>query len=73
MSKDLTKDLGTIVLWRKTYGFLKADGHSGNDIFFHGGEFKSPGEPEVGQRCAYFLAPSKRNRSQIVAVDVTAL
>jgi len=34
MSRDLTKDHGTIVTWKKTYGFLKADGHGAGDVYF---------------------------------------
>ena len=73
MTSDLTKDFGTIRAWKRTYGFITPDGNNGNDVFFPGNELKSGGDPKPGQRCSYFLAPSRKDRSQIVAVDVVVL
>src|SRR5262245_44058348 len=71
-TSSLSRSLRETKAAPKMGGFYQARWKYRQRCFFPGSELKS-GEPKVGQRCSYFLAPSKRDRSQIVAVDVTAL
>jgi cold shock CspA family protein len=69
MSTDNIKDLGLVVRWNRTYGFIRPDGHTDKDVYVNlRGVIDRP--LAAGARVCFHLAPDARFPGRLQAVDV---